>query len=611
MSKRYVAFDIESHSAGKQYSMAPRDFFRLGQYAINDGPVVLEEDYDAFMAVLESADYLIGHNISSFDLPVLYGVDSMRPLELALQRKVIDTYVLASLVTPAPYSYTDAKGHTFYDAAKPERAMRYLGLDNLAFQFGLPGKLGDLSEIAARYNPPKTPKKDLDYGLIDIQDPEYREYAEGDVIAVRALYKYLIDKVKTTRYDGEYIWREMIVWAINARISNNGVTVDVEAAQKRVDELAEERDRIMAWLVEEFDMPTDTKMPWKSKAGKEAILKALESYGITPDDNPAWTRTASGAPSFSGDTMVAVTEGTEAEELGRALATLQGQRSLAQLALESVYEDGKAHPSILCLQRSGRTSVTKPGLTVWTARGPGAVEKRYMVADPGHYMVEMDYNAADARAVAAVSGDEEFVKRFEPGVDAHDLTGEIFFGKDAYYADRDRLRPIAKLGGHAMAYRVGAKKLAASVGVSVEEAKGFIDAYRKAYPLVAYWQDKVTEEGDRGYVTNAWGRRMTVDPDRSFNQSSALIGQSSTRDVLYSGLIRIAYDRPEVLRWFRMLVHDAIVLSIPEEDMDWGVPYVMEKMQMTFDPKTNMSQPVEFPMAHGPLDARDWWSAGH
>lgn len=611
MSKRYVAFDIESHSAGKQYGMAPRDFFRLGQYAINDGPVVLEEDYDAFMAVLESADYLIGHNISSFDLPVLYGVDSMRPLELALQRKVIDTYVLASLVTPAPYSYTDKKGHTFFDAAKPERAMRYLGLDNLAFQFGLPGKLGDLSEIAARYNPPKTPKKDLDYGLIDIQDPEYREYAEGDVIAVRALCKYLIDKVKTTRYDGEYIWREMIVWAINARISNNGVTVDVEAAQKRVDELAEERDRIMAWLVEEFDMPTDTKMPWKSKAGKEAILKALESYGITPDDNPAWTRTASGAPSFSGDTMVAVTEGTEAEELGRALATLQGQRSLAQLALESVYEDGKAHPSILCLQRSGRTSVTKPGLTVWTARGPGAVEKRYMIADPGHYMVEMDYNAADARAVAAVSGDEEFVKRFEPGVDAHDLTGEIFFGKDAYYADRDRLRPIAKLGGHAMAYRVGAKKLAASVGVSVEEAKGFIDAYRKAYPFVAYWQDKVTEEGDRGYVTNAWGRRMTVDPDRSFNQSSALIGQSSTRDVLYSGLIRIAYDRPEVLRWFRMLVHDAIVLSIPEEDMDWGVPYVMEKMQMTFDPKTNMSQPVDFPMAHGPLDARDWWSAGH
>ena len=162
-----------------------------------------------------------------------------------------------------------------------------------------------------------------------------------------------------------------------------------------------------------------------------------------------------------------------------------------------------------------------------------------------------------------------------------------------------------------MAYRVGAKKLAASVGVSVEEAKGFIDAYRKAYPLVAYWQDKVTEEGDRGYVTNAWGRRMTVDPDRSFNQSSALIGQSSTRDVLYSGLIRIAYDRPEVLRWFRMLVHDAIVLSIPEEDMDWGVPYVMEKMQMTFDPKTNMSQPVEFPMAHGPLDARNWFEAGH
>ena len=145
----------------------------------------------------------------------------------------------------------------------------------------------------------------------------------------------------------------------------------------------------------------------------------------------------------------------------------------------------------------------------------------------------------------------------------------------------------------------------------MSEAKEFIDAYKRAYPRVAKWQDRVTREGDRGFVTNTWGRRMTVDPERSFTQSSALIGQNSTREMLYDGLIRIAKDRPEVIRWFRMLVHDAVVLSIPEGDMEWGVPYVLEKMQGWFDPRTRNGQPVYFPMEHGSLKARDWFAAGH
>lgn len=609
--KRYVFADIESHNAGKQYGMSPKDFFRLGQWSVNDGEVYLTTDYDEFMAVLDSADYLIFHNGISYDLPVLYGVNSTRPLELALERKVIDTFVLASLVNPAPYSYVNKDGRTVYDAAKPERAKSWLSLDEQAHQLGVPGKLGNLKELAKKYNPPKTAVRDLDFSKIPVSDEEFLAYARQDVVATRHIYHRLVEMMKEQNYSGEYVWREMLVWSINAQITRNGVLVNTEEAQTRVDELAAERERIMEWLVRDFDMPTDSKQPWKSNAGKGAIIKAFESFGIVPENNPTWARTESGAPSFSGDTMKAISAGTEAESLGEALATLQGQRSLAQLALDSTYEDGRIHPEIACLQRSGRTSVQRPGLTVWTARGPGAVEKRYFVADPDCYMVEMDFNAADARAVAAVSGDTAFAERFAPGVDAHDLTGEIFFGHDAYYADRDRLRQIAKIGGHSLAYRVGAKKLAASVGADVKDALQWIDNYKKAYPWVARWQEQVTREGDSGYVTNAWGRRMVVDPDRSFNQSSALIGQSSTREILFDGLIRIAQDSLEVLSWLRMTVHDAIVWSIPKKDIEWGVPYILERMEMTFDPGTLVSQPIHFPMAHGVLDAENWFAAGH
>lgn len=610
MSKSYCFADIESHNAGRQYGMTPREFFRLGQWAINDGPVNITTDYDEFMEVLETSDYLVFHNGISFDLSVLYGVDSMRPLELAIERKVIDTFVLASLVNPAPYMYVNKDGRTVFDGAKPERAKSWLSLDEQAHQLGVEGKLGNLKELAKKYQPEGTKVADYDYGLIPLDDPDFLAYAEQDVVAVRHIYHRLISMLKQKNYSGEYVWREMLVWSINAQITRNGVLVNTEEAQARVDALTEERERIMEWLVRDFDMPTDTKQPWKSNAGKGAILKALDTFGIHPEGNTEWTRTASGAPSFSGDTLKAVTEGTEAEELGQALATLQGQRSLAQLALDSTYEDGRIHPEIACLQRSGRTSVQRPGLTVWTARGPGAVEKRYFIADPGHVMVEMDYAAADARVVAAVSGDEEFAKRFDPGADAHEITGRIFF-KDVYDDDPAYYRNKTKPGTHGMSYRIGAKKLAATLDVTVAEALEFLENYKQTYVWVSRWQDAVTREGERGFVTNWWGRQMVVDPDRSFNQSSALIGQSSTRELLFDGLIAIALDRPELIRNLRMTVHDAVVWSLPKDTLDDTVPYILGKMTQTFDPGTNVSIPIEFPMSVGRLDATNWFEAGH
>lgn len=613
-SKRYFFADIESHNAGKQYGMTPREFFRLGQFAVNDGPVVLTEDYDLFMAEMEKSDFIVFHNGHNFDLSVLYGTDSLRPLELTLERRIIDTFCLAALLNPAPYQYTNKNGQRVFDAAKPERALKWLSLDEQAHQLGLPGKLGNLKELAKKHQPEGTKVADYDYGLIPTSDPEFREYAEGDVIAVRALFYKLMEMQRQQQYSSDYLWREQLVYAICAQITRNGVTVDKAEAQKRVEELAAEREEVMAWLVEEYDFPQEGKSPWASAKGKEVIFKVLEDFGITEKTCPDWERTATGNLSLGGQAILDLVEGVseEAERFGRAVATLKGQRSLAQLALDSCYEDGKAHPDITAIQRSGRTSVTRPGLTIWTARGPGAVEKRYFVADPGDVMVEADFSAADARAVAAMSGDYEFAKRFEPGVDAHDISGVIFFGEEEYFANRDELRPKAKAMSHALAYRVGAKKLAATGGLPEHMGYEMAKAYQDAYRFVAHWQNEVTDFGDKhGYVENAWGRRMMVDEGRSFTQSSALLGQSSTREMLFDGLIRIVQDDIEKVRWVRMLIHDAVVFSIPEQEVEEGVPWLMERMQSNFDPKNRVGFPVFFPMEHGPLDAKDWFSAGH
>lgn len=897
-------FDIETDSEELRWNMPVEKFFRLGQYSWGiSGEVHVTTDLGEMRALIRRAYGVVGHNIHSFDLSVLLSDEAL------LLPRVFDTMVHAGLVNPAPYMFTMRSGHTYYDGMKPEKALKWLSLDNQCFALGLTGKIGDLKELA---------KKHGGFGSIPLDDPEYLEYAIGDILALQELTTALLEKRPIEAYD----WREQVNAAIDAQSTRNGFTVDIPKAQARVDELQAEKDALLAKLQSEYNFPTQGTQPWRSNPGKEAIFRILEDNGITLRTRPDWTRTATGNLSLGGEVLLELTEGTAAESLGRALATLMGQRSLAALALASVQDDGKAHPQITALQRSGRkcvptshriltrrglltvdqvrpgdqtldvynewtditdvhryanqptliwgnsresyeataehrwvqtpledsrwsieplvqgsrkrlkltpetyffdlsehrryplemspsekfaafvgllvtdgrcairsdtggitahvyqtthkfyremmsvvpkhlvvsdtyraetdhhdvrfsasavkrvlsdnglvvegnlrrsplllpwvlgltqreclaflcsvwladgttaadkgvsvsckndilaecvmvaayrcgyrpvhsyynnatgrragvirlrldrvtvknlaptpsnsdvwcvttgsgtwtawnengpyltgNSTTKPGLTVWSARGDKAVEKSYFIASPGRKLIEFDFSNADSRVVAAYSGDKEFAKRLEPGADGHDITGELFFGHKAYYADRENLRPLAKVANHALAYRIGKKKLSHNMGVTEDEAYGYILAYQRGYPDVARWQDEVTRIGERGYVTNKWGRRMIVDPDRSFTQSAALLGQSGTREIMVDGLIRLLERDPRYIRYLVAQIHDAIVMDVPEAEVDEVVAAVVECMETEWNG-------IAFPMAHGePAD--DWMRASH
>src|SRR5690606_16342386 len=194
----------------------------------------------------------------------------------------------------------------------------------------------------------------------------------------------------------------------DAQNSRNGFRVDIAAATRRRDELAARKGEILTMLHEKYDFPTDGAMPWRTTAGKNAILKVLAENGITPETRPDWEKTKTGNISLGGKVLVSLTEGTPAEDIGKALAEVMGHRSLSQLTLDCVQPDGKVHPEISAVQRSGRKSTTNPGLTVWTSRGEGAVEKSYYIPDnEDERLVAFDYSQADARIVAAYSGDVE------------------------------------------------------------------------------------------------------------------------------------------------------------------------------------------------------------
>lgn len=485
MSKKYAYFDIESHNVGRELDMTPREFFRLGQYAWNDGPVELTEDYDEMISVLREADYVVGHNIIDFDLSAMFGYDSLEPLYMAMDRKVIDTYYLAHLLFPAPESYRKRNGKFAKETTDPVgHAKGWLALDNLCYQFGIPGKLEDLKELARKYNPPKTKNDDLDFGLIPLDDPDFRDYAVQDVVAGRGLAKYLIQQIQEQGYSGEYIWREMeVLSATVGQMKRNGILVNVEYATSRIEEQEKEKKETLDWLVENYDFPTEGKAPWMTTAGKEATLKVLEDFGFTPENTPEWEHTPTGAPKLGGKDLLSFTEGTEAEEFVRNLGALKGMRSISQLVMDNMKPDGRVHPNVTSLQRSGRWSFTDPGVTIFGEHNERLKrDKALFTAGPGKVMAGFDFSSADARAMAALSGDIEYGKRFntdEEGndlYDAHNLTGEAVFGADAYYGDGPRdasarpvLRHPTKRIGHGSNYSIGAYKLAVGINQACRE----------------------------------------------------------------------------------------------------------------------------------------------
>jgi DNA polymerase-1 len=593
MPEGTLVFDIETHSAELLYSMPPEEFVRLIGYAWGDGEVVLTTSLEEIRDQILKARWIIGHNIHAFDLRAVFGIQSDIPLQLAMEKRLYDTWTHAALVNPAPSIFVNRFGKNML-AKKPAEMTRWFSLDEQAHQLGVPGKTHDLKALAKEFG---------GFGNIPIDDDRFREYLVGDVVATREVAKALLKKGPLD----SYALREQEIAARAAVISSNGVRVDTEVAQARVDELKLRRDLILSELQEKYGLPTTGKSPWASKDGKAAIMAALADHGITPETRSDWTRTATGNISLGGETLIQITEGTPAEDLGRALAELKGQRSLAQLALDSTHPDGFVHPDITMLQRSGRWSTTEPGLTIWTSRGEGAVEKSYFLPDSDdEVLLEIDYSNADARFVAAVSGDRKYAERFEPGADGHMINAIAAWGKETVEADPKTYRQLAKPLGHGWSYGGRAKGLASNTGLPFETAKTFVDGMDKAFSVLVRWQNRVRKEASRGYVENDWGRKLWVEKGREFTQAPALIGQNGTREIVCDALLKMP---PHVLRRVKAQIHDAILFSVPKDNWEECRDYLVKLMETDFKPAYG-GQRIDFPVSAGPAGS-NWMEASH
>lgn len=560
-----ISFDLESGSVDFMFSAGP-EFIRLAGWSIDYSDVYVDTDcYAMIEDIMQHDGWIIGHNIMNFDNILLNRMCGVNILELAKKDRLVDTKLLAFLADP-PYSRT-----------KEGEIEKMFSLDNVGLKYLGEGKAKDaatgssmLKELAKEFG---------GFDQIPQDDSRYVHYLRRDVEITRDLVRVLPMS--------DYTRREHRISAVASTISVQGFRVDVPLLEERIEQGEQKRLKILTKLEKDYGLPgpDTTKAPQMTKLGKLAIDTAFKDLGITLD------RTASGQPGLGKEVLLGVVEAAgenqDVIDLAESVLSLNGIRTIYGNIHEYLVGD-RVHPSINLRQSTGRWSIQKPGLTVIGKRGGKVIERAVFLPDQDdHVLISADLAQVDARAVAALSQDREYMKLFEGERDAHTEMAIRIYGSADF---RERVKACV----HGVNYGMRSKKLAWTTGLSLYEADEFIANFEQSFPRLAQWQYEMRQIGESiGILYNGFGRMMRIESDRAFTQSPALMGQSTARDILMEGMLRLwDIGGEDVIRMIRAVVHDELVMSVPVRDVVEIEKLVVKAMSFEWCP-VNGEYPIQ------------------
>jgi DNA polymerase-1 len=240
---------------------------------------------------------------------------------------------------------------------------------------------------------------------------------------------------------------------------------------------------------------------------------------------------------------------------------------------------------------TGRLSSSDPNLQnipVRTARG-GEI-RRCFVPRPGWVLIVADYSQIELRLLAHLSSDPEFVAAFKRGGDVHRETAATIFGVEPAAVTAE-MRARAKTINFATIYGQGPFSLARQLGISLDEAKRFIDVYFERFAGVRRFLDACIERArEVGYSETIFGRRRYIPELRDRNRSIRSFGervamnsplQGSAADVIKRAMIGLhaALRDQDLSSHLILQVHDELVVEAPAAETERARDLVRREME--------------------------------
>ena len=254
--------------------------------------------------------------------------------------------------------------------------------------------------------------------------------------------------------------------------------------------------------------------------------------------------------------------------------------------------DGRIHTSFQnTVTATGRLSSTEPNLQNIPVRTElGAQLRKMFVAPKGRVLVDADYSQIELRLLACMARDRAMIDGFNHGEDVHTITASQVFGVPVEEVT-PLMRRSAKAVNFGIVYGISAFSLSQDIGVTVAQAKEYMEKYFQHYSGVRAYMDHVVEQArEDGYVTTLFGRRRWVPELKSSNFNTRSFGervalnapiQGTAADIIKLAMIRVRDRlRTEGLEGRLVLqVHDELIVECPEGEAQRVCALVKEEME--------------------------------
>ena len=237
---------------------------------------------------------------------------------------------------------------------------------------------------------------------------------------------------------------------------------------------------------------------------------------------------------------------------------------------------------------TGRLSSKDPNLQNIPVRTEeGKRIRTGFIAPKGRVLVSADYSQFELRLAAVLSDDRKLIEDFNNDIDIHTKTASEAFNVPFNQVTKNQRR-AAKVINFGILYGMSTKGLSDATGMTVPEAKQFIDNYfRLRAPIKQKLESILKQAREEGYVETFYGRRRWTPDVKSPNfivrqaaerAAANMPIQGTEADLMKRAMIAVDKALPESANLI-MQVHDSLIVECPENDAEKIAEILKNKME--------------------------------
>ena len=274
--------------------------------------------------------------------------------------------------------------------------------------------------------------------------------------------------------------------------------------------------------------------------------------------------------------------------------------------INTIREDKKIHTIYTqTLTRTGRLSSIEPNLQNIPMRSEyGRLIRKAFLPEENSIIMSSDYSQIELRVFAHLSGVSELINAFNDGIDIHTKTAMDIFNVPDEGVTKN-MRRQAKAVNFGILYGISSYGLSEDLGISVKEAKDFINKYFETYPGVKdYMNSEIEEAKKNGYVKTIMNRKRVIEELKSSNYMVRSMGermalntpiQGSASDILKKAMVEIdnIFEKENIKSKMLLQVHDELIFNVYKDELDKVKDIVYDTMTKVFKLKVPLDVDIE------------------